>query len=319
MIATLTRALLVLQIAIAFLIATIIERYAEGVSGSVAGVLGIACIFIARALITANNFRLAARFPCESPCEPREMPLGWRGWSCLYFGELRATLVSSSWTMPFRPLGSSLHANGTGMPVLLIHGYGCNSGYWRPLSRCLDTAGISYQAVDLEPILCSIDAYEVQISRAVDSLCTATGQTQAIIVAHSMGGLVARAWLRRHGSGRIATLITLGTPHDGTALAQFGVGENSRQMCRTGRAGSGACSAWLAALNAAGAPVPIVSIYSRHDNIIAPQSSSHLTGSKNIAFNGIGHVALGMHPAVTACVVEEVRQAIQAAADRPAV
>lgn len=311
MIATLTRALLVLQIVVAVFIAAAIEHYTDNIADGVAGALGIASVLAARALITANNFRIAARFPCE----PASPPLGWRGWLSLYFVELRATLVSSSWAMPFRPLGPSVHVNGAGVPVLLIHGYGCNSGYWHPLSRRLDEAGISFHAVDLEPVLCSIDDYAAQVTRAMDSLCEATGQTRVIIVAHSMGGLVARAWLREHGCGRVARLVTLGTPHDGTALARFGPGENSRQMCRTGHGGHACSSPWLTALNTASVSVPTVSIYSCHDNIIAPQSSSHLPGSTNIVFAGIGHVALGSHPAVMACVVREVQQATRAIQD----
>jgi hypothetical protein len=37
----------------------------------------------------------------------------------------------------------------------------------------------------------------------------------------------------------------------------------------------------------------ITSIYTHHDNIVAPQTSSVLPGARNIAFGGVGHVALG--------------------------
>jgi pimeloyl-ACP methyl ester carboxylesterase len=42
-----------------------------------------------------------------------------------------------------------------------------------------------------------------------------------IVIAHSMGGLVARAAISRHGAGaQISHLITLGTPHGGVPLAE---------------------------------------------------------------------------------------------------
>lgn len=52
-----------------------------------------------------------------------------------------------------------------------------------------------------------------------------------------------------------------------------------------------------------------VSIYSHHDNIIAPQTSSHLPGARNIDIHGIGHVALGLNPRVQEIVIDEIRAA----------
>lgn len=46
-----------------------------------------------------------------------------------------------------------------------------------------------------------------------------TGEAQADLVAHSFGGLVARAYLAKHGPERVRRLITLGTPHKGAVEA----------------------------------------------------------------------------------------------------
>ena len=124
-----------------------------------------------------------------------------------------------------------------------------------------------------------------------------------------MGGLAARAYLRDHGSRHIAKVITLGSPHQGTGLANFGAGLNSRQMRWTGNAKTGTPSEWLRTLAETendAIRALFVSIYSHHDNIVSPQTSSHLQGATNIEFNGIGHVALGFHPAIQKCVIEEV-------------
>jgi pimeloyl-ACP methyl ester carboxylesterase len=80
--------------------------------------------------------------------------------------------------------------------VLLIHGYACNSGYWLPMSKLLTQARISHYGIDLEPPGASIDAFVPQVRAAVQRLREATGSAQVIIVGHSMGGLVARAYLR---------------------------------------------------------------------------------------------------------------------------
>jgi hypothetical protein len=39
-------------------------------------------------------------------------------------------------------------------------------------------------------------------------------------------------------------------------------------------------------------PAPIVSIWSRHDSMVAPQASSVLACAENVAFFGVGHNAL---------------------------
>jgi triacylglycerol esterase/lipase EstA (alpha/beta hydrolase family) len=122
-----------------------------------------------------------------------------------------------------------------------------------------------------------------------------------------MGGLVARAYLRAHGTARLAHLITLGTPHHGTALARVAVGRSARQMRRTGEPG-----AWLAALAAsedAALRAHITSIYTEHDNIVVPSSSSVLAGARHIVFTGIGHVALGGNRRVLACLGAEIVRA----------
>lgn len=310
MIALLTRALLLLQCLVALALAWVVEERWPGLPWPAALLLGLASVVLVRGLIAANNFRIASR----APPTPLPAPLGLRGAARLYFNELRATLYSSSWTMPFRRHGAVPVHFAEGLPVLLIHGYGCNSGFWWPLRRRLIAARISHHAVDLEPVLGDIDGYGERISAALDAIRLATGQERVVIVAHSMGGLVARAWLRRHGPARVARLITLGTPHHGTLLAHFGVGTNSRQM-RGGAADGAAGSLWLAELQSTEnlGSLPVVSIYSLHDNIIAPATSSHLPGARNVALNGIGHVALGSDPTVIAHLLAEIDAARQAA------
>jgi triacylglycerol esterase/lipase EstA (alpha/beta hydrolase family) len=201
--------------------------------------------------------------------------------------------------------------------VLLLHGYGCNSGYWAHLTPLLEAARISHAALDLEPVIGDIESYVPQVQRAAEELCAATGAPQLVIVAHSMGGLVARAWMRRHGAARVARLITLGTPHHGTSLANFAIGPNAAQMQRSSAAGAAPESEWLRTLAASedlDRRALITSIYTHHDNIIAPQTSSRLQGARNLEFGGVGHVALGSNPRILAQVMLEIGAVRSAAA-----
>jgi triacylglycerol lipase len=268
--------------------------------------MGLGLILVVRMGITANNFFINRYYCGESSDEAR---LSWNEWLSLYLIEFRSTMYCSSWAMPFFAFSRQPAARPAGLPVLLVHGYGCNSGYWLGMSKALAKASITHHAIDLEPVFADIDDYVPSIRDAVDVLCAETGYENIIIVAHSMGGLAARAYLRSEGDAKIAKVITLGSPHRGTGLANFGVGPNSQQMRRTGTAQQGEVSDWLCRLESGESERRMsrfVSIYSCHDNIIAPQTSSCLPGAKNVSLKGIGHVALAYTPAVQERVTREI-------------
>ena len=109
-------------------------------------------------------------------------------------------------------------------------------------------------------------------------------------------------------------MITLGTPHHGTCLAAFGLGLNAAQMRRAARDEPPEC-AWLRELAQGEDPAArslVTSIWSHHDNIIAPQTSSELPGARNLAFGGVGHVALGRNPRILEAVMREIAASGQA-------
>jgi CheY-like chemotaxis protein/triacylglycerol esterase/lipase EstA (alpha/beta hydrolase family) len=300
----LLRLLLVVQVAAALAIA-VFASSAFGLSPWAALALGAAAVVLVRLAIFSNNFVMSARSASATPAEFR---LGAAGWLRMFGEEFVASMLQTSWHIPRAAPRQVIHPGSAKPPVLLLHGYGCNSGYWDQLTPLLDRAGISHATFDLEPITCGIDDYVEPVQRAVEALCAATCAHKVVIVGHSMGGLVARAWLRQHGAARLARLITLGTPHLGTCLASFGVGRNAAQMRRDGAA-DGLESAWLrelAAGESAATRALITSIYTHHDNIVSPQTSSFLQGAHNIAIGGVGHVALGRNRRVLEQVMREI-------------
>jgi triacylglycerol lipase len=306
MVVRITRILILLQIFAAVVFTYAIETLHVG-SMPLAAIYGVGIILALRMLITANNFFIARFYRSNAP-DP--LHLGWRQGLRLFFNEFKATMLSSSWTMPFHSFSKRCVDEPIGLPVLLIHGYGCNSGYWHALSQALLQARINHYGIDLEPVLSDIDSYVPHVHGAIEAMCEETGSGKIVIVAHSMGGLVARAYLRDHGSTRVEKVITLGTPHRGTGLANFGIGGNSKQMRWTGSAKKGTCSDWLRQLEETETDAIralFVSIYSHHDNIVSPHTSACLAGAVNIGFNGIGHVRLAFDPAVQARVLDEIR------------
>jgi triacylglycerol lipase len=183
------------------------------------------------------------------------------------------------------------------MPVMLVHGYRCNSGLWWWMISRLRAAGFAVEAIDLEPALASIDQFAEQLHHAIEAYLQETGAPKLRLVTHSMGGLVARAYLKRYGSQRIDKVITLACGHHGTRIAYFGLGKNAREM-EPG-------SVWLAALPEP-APVPVVTVWSAQDNFIAPQTSSRLCDAQEIVLAGMGHLTFMFSRRVLDIVLKEL-------------
>lgn len=298
MIASLTRSIIALQLLLLTGLTLLLVRlgwlqWAAAAGASLLLVTGRAALIVSNYLLSGALRQpladgRAAPFGKLLPRMAQEFVCSMRCWFLLFpFGR------------PFR----QLQANDAGLPVLLLHGYGSNSGFWKPISTTLSHAGISHAALDLEPVMGSIDDYAASIEQAAEALCAASGQNQLIVLGHSMGGLAARAWLRAFGSERVAGVVTLGTPHSGSKLARYGTGTNARQMEPDWEGG------WLQQLAAAEDDARrslFVSIYSRHDNIVAPQSSALLPGATHIGLDFVGHVALGFDTRVRELVLAQV-------------
>lgn len=200
-------------------------------------------------------------------------------------------MLAIAWSVPrmilYRVLLRDPRPAPATAPVLLLHGVLCNAGVWLPIVRHLAACGIGpVYTLSYGPPLASIDRFADQASDRIDAILAATGAKQVIIVGHSMGGLVARACARRHRSERIRRIITLGTPHHGSVLAYLFFGVSLTQLRPR--------SEWLTALGDRRLPSdpPITSIWSWHDSMVAPQTSSVLDGARNEALVGIGHNAL---------------------------
>ncbi|MGZ5760835.1 MAG: esterase/lipase family protein [Caldimonas sp.] len=200
------------------------------------------------------------------------------------------------WQQPFRSRAIADFDSPGADPrrgVVLLHGFVCNRGLWNPWMRDLRTLGISFIAPSLEPVFGSIDRYTVQVDEAVRSLEARTGMAP-IIVAHSMGGLAARAWLAKSGGAdRFHRVVTIATPHCGTWMARLGRSTNGLEMR--------VASPWLEAL-ARMEPPQLYSrftcFWGRCDNIVFPTRGATLPGADNRHLSGTPHVAMAYHPAV---------------------
>jgi pimeloyl-ACP methyl ester carboxylesterase len=177
--------------------------------------------------------------------------------------------------------------------VVFVHGFFCNRGLWTPWLQRVQADGRAFVAVNLEPVFGSIDDYAQQVDEAVRRVTEATG-LPPLLVCHSMGGLAARAWLKRmRAEARVFHVVTIGTPHRGTWLARFGHGHNGRQMRLQ--------SDWQTQLDH-GMPANRHALftcwYSNCDNIVFPTSTATLPGADNRLVRGAAHVQMAFLPQV---------------------
>ena len=268
-----------------------------------AGVLGLQFVLMQRAnarAASASNHGVSSSSPLAVPLASGAQRL--RAWA----GEVVASVRLFCWHQPFRSnaepdllVQPGTVRMGLGGPrgVVLVHGFLCNRGAWRPWLRALRRAGHVCEAVNLEPVLGTIEDCVPTLEAAVQRVTQLTGRAP-VLVCHSMGGLVARAWLQSaqnddqvHRMHRVHRVITLGTPHQGTALADLAYSPNGRQMQLGGD--------WLARLRQSEPPERAALFtcwYSNCDNIVFPSHAATLPGADNRFLPGVAHVAMAAHP-----------------------
>ena len=222
----------------------------------------------------------------------------WRELLAAWWGETVTAPQVFCWRQPFRPhaiadqLGPPAQLRGR-RGVVFIHGFFCNRGLWTPWLARLQGSGHAFIAVSLEPVFGSIDDYAPQIDEAVRRITEVTG-LPPLLVCHSMGGLAARAWLKRmNADARTHHVVTIGSPHRGTWLARFGHGLNGRQMRLM--------SEWHAALDhdmPVGRHALFTCWYSNCDNIVFPASTATLPGGCNRLVRGAAHVQMAFVPEI---------------------
>ena len=175
-------------------------------------------------------------------------------------------------------------------PVILIPGYSCNRGLWFDLARKLEHAGRVVAPVDFGWPFADIDQLAEALDQHIASVRVRTGASKVVLVGHSMGGLIARAYLARRGGDEVVSLITLATPHQGAELAKFAPGRSARQMEPD--------SAWLAALNAKEIPVPVHAFWAGRDEFVSPPDAARLPGSAETCAPIAGHLTVLQQPEV---------------------
>ncbi len=192
---------------------------------------------------------------------------------------------------------------GAQSPVVLVHGYlGTRAAFFWLAWRLRHDGFGTIAAVNYRSMGGDLQTAARKLAATVERLAAESGAERVNIVTHSLGGLVARAYIREPGSpSRVGRLVTLGAPHQGTKLAGLSFDSLGRSILPG--------SPLLAELSA-NDPVPgavsVTSIFSTFDAKVLPWRNGYYPGAENIEIAGIGHDALLFSPKVYALVAESL-------------
>ncbi|HET6391518.1 MAG TPA: alpha/beta fold hydrolase [Blastococcus sp.] len=184
------------------------------------------------------------------------------------------------------------------IPVLLVHGLVDNRSVFSVMQRSLRRRGFADVCTwNYSPLLTDVARGAADLGAHVERICAQTGHDRVHVVGHSLGGLIARFYVQRQGGDRrVESLVTLGTPHQGSLLAHVVPTPLIRQL----RPGSPLLREL--AEPAPGCRTAVTAIYSDLDQMVLPTSSGRCDhadlGARNVLVHGIGHMSLPRHRSV---------------------
>lgn len=176
-------------------------------------------------------------------------------------------------------------------PVIVVPGFTTGPivsvGYY-PLVERLRSQGYDVTLLVYPDYgLGDINANAQRLANTVNSVRSRTGAAKVDLVAHSMGGLVSRSYIKNlGGSGRVDSLVMMGTPNYGTnlaAVARFFFGGSCIGITACQQMSPG--SSFLNSLNAGDDTIGSVrytSIATKVDEIVFPYRTSFLANDGNI-------------------------------------
>ncbi len=246
----------------------------------------------------------------SAPVQPRPGTVQWLG---AWWREVWMGVRVFGWQQPWAHAAHADHLDPEAMGrmgVVLVHGFYCNRGFWNPWMARLRQAGIPFIAVSLEPARAGIAEQARGIDPAVQRLTQLTGRAP-LLVGHSMGGLAIRSWLATQPDHLALRheVITIGSPHHGTALARLSGSPAARQM----RQGSDFLSGLMQRESDARRS-RLTCYWSVCDNIVFPASTATLAGARNIALPGLPHVGLVQAPEIFQDVLQRTSRCPRSAA-----
>jgi pimeloyl-ACP methyl ester carboxylesterase len=190
-----------------------------------------------------------------------------------------------------------------------VHGIIDNHSIFTLLDRALRRRGFrTVSAYDYGLLTQDIRSASQLLGEAVEKLAADTGYEQIHVIGHSLGGLLARYYVQRlGGDARVHTLVTLGTPHAGTRLAQA-----LRTLPLIGQ-----LTPQSSVIRELAEPAPdcrtrFLAFHSDIDHVVWPSRNARIDHpdlqATNIAVRGVGHLSMPNNGRIAATIAEALRE-----------
>lgn len=196
-----------------------------------------------------------------------------------------------------RPEVTPLPADGH-RPVIFVHGLGGHRGNFLPARAYFRLRGRSRTYALGFSSGTEIPALAVELSRFIAEVVGVNGlaaDAQVDLVAHSMGGLIARVSLEDSETRRrVATVVTLGTPHHGTHAARFAATPHHLSL----RPDSPLLQRLAHQVPWDASQLPrLYALWSESDVLLLPATTAKVEGAESIRMDGYTHYSYLLQPA----------------------
>jgi triacylglycerol lipase len=198
----------------------------------------------------------------------------------------------------------------SGIPVLLVHGLADGASVVSPLQRGLRGCGVGpFTSFGYSALGPDIRTAARALGEQVELTCARSTGGPAVVIGYSLGGLIARYYVQRlGGDAYVSLLITLATPHGGTATALLAPPHPLLRHLRPG-------SEMLTELTepAERCRTRFVAFYSDLDEAVIPAARGRIDHpdlkAHNVLVPGVGHLTLPLHQPV----IDQVRSLLTVA------
>ncbi len=198
---------------------------------------------------------------------------------------------------PDRDENSEEKSSSRHREIILVHGLAGHPSNFRAIERYFThVAGRQSRAIDLRNLAC-LDEMAEKLRQTIADLSGSNGDgtpKKVELITHSMGGIVARLAMEdRDTRARVATLITMGTPHNGTHLARLADTPRTLDL----RPGSPIMERLASQdfWDASEGP-QLIALWSQSDTTILPATSAQWEAAQTHQMAGFTHLSFLLSP-----------------------
>lgn len=168
--------------------------------------------------------------------------------------------------------------------IILIHGiFGKSDHFWLMRRRFASRSVPNVLTFEYESVSKSFAENCESLRDFLLRIKAKTGMGEAVLIGHSLGGLVAHEYVRQFGeSGEVKALVALGAPFRGTRLAVMAMTGKARSLTPS--------NPIFAEIIFSRLNTRFLSLYSRYDQFIIPYTNSdHPGADENMEIDYCGH------------------------------